>query len=710
MKKVDAKKAARSARACKEQSMRNDTKGKSEEYEKNLKELWLILRSSTPKDREEITKQLDEKTINSLRTMANPYKKPVFLGDSCKMLAFGIINMTEKYSERFAMTSLVGFLYRMLDEYKPPDTDEYPSENDAEFAIPFNTKIRELQRARPEERLLTEVASLKEQIEALRMLPEPSASELAKITELARQSYFTRAQLLKHRIYWVREDFTIISESRERANKELNDCESKQALLKTNIETLKTKYEKRKTYREQLGKAAPSEATLPEALSIEDVNKKGADYLIEIENKEKLVVKGESLVIELTEKADIRQAQYEETEAKLSALNDQFRDLKVEYLKKTGRTKMAADVIREAAEKKKTAESSKISKAKRSKTNSRSAKTELDELQVEKYEPTEEDYDSIAAEVKAELGIEKTAEEYTIEAQNGIEKFLDEYLRYNPDNHVRSAYKPNYEDTQRTPLEKTKNEDLANKTYERTCIPPDDTFFRWKRYAENNYECLRQATDDIYCEKSDFEAAIVPLAVFEGKDKDSVNEEYNKFKRKYADEFDAEVFGATFGSWNFLSSWEQNREVRDFYTERTEIIKRIIDQHKNDQRMGTSLMKDRVAKKKKENEEKDGAHDPGLTTYRKSMRANASLERHGGRHVDEIEVSDIPRDTDESSQDEVEVGVHVIRPYLGGGRRRIPRGIGEQWKFHIPTEPLPEGSVNIQSSAEFQEKNKDLLD
>jgi hypothetical protein len=724
---------ARSVRAAQEQSMRGEAKSQADEYEKSLDELWTIIRQSDPQNRKVIIDQLGEKTINALRTRSNPYKKPIIMADNNKVLAFGIINMTEKYAERFAMTSLIGFIYRMLDEYKPPGFEDYISENDAKFAIPFNAKIRELQRSRPEQLISEELAELSAHIEELKTAvadPETGAESKSRLAEAAKRSYFVRTKLLKHRIYWAREDLNILRESQERASKQVREAEDKITHLTKSVAELKEKLErKRKFEAERLEKQTAlkesqqngdDDATihrkivevttvnLPEGLSAEDVRKRTGDYLIEIQNKDKLIHKESERLTEFRKEEAIRIAQREDAEARLETFNTQFRNLKVEYLKKTGQSKAAAELILEANKKPETTK--RPSKAKKGKkVVHKGVQTELDEVQVDKYEPSDVDFDTIAEEVKKELGITKTAEEYTIEAQNGIELFLDEYFRYNPDNHVRCAYRPNYEDPQRTPLEKTKEEDEAQKNYERTVIPPDDTFFRWKRYAENNYECLRQATDDIYCEKADFESAIVPLAVFEGKDKDEVDEEFNKYKRKYADEFDGEIFGASFGRWNLLASWEQNREVRDFYTERTEIIKRIIDKHKSDQRMGTALMKDRVNKKKKENEAKEGPSDPGLGQYRRGMAVNAALERHGGRHVDDIEVEDIPRDTDESTTDEVEVGVHVIRPYMGGGRRRIPRGIGEQWKFHIPSEPLPEGSISVQTGPQFQEKNADLI-
>jgi hypothetical protein len=681
----------------------------SAEYNHNVDKLWAIIQSMPKHEKKKVIDSLDEKTITALRVRRNPYRKPVFMGKTNKTLAFSMINITEKDAQRFAMTSLIGFLYRMLDEYKPKGHENFVSENDPQFAMPFNEMVRELRKHKPNELLMDEFEKIKKKIEELK---HDTTSKEYK--EAAKESFIVRAKIYKNKIYWTREDLALMKEKKESLEREVKHSDTRKDDLLKSIQELNEKKAKKQKFEEgrlNMSKGTPESiesGQIPEGLKVEDILKKMSNYVIEIENKEKLVEKETAKNDELRKELELRVKQCENYEEHLKTLENKFKDLKVDFLKKTGRSKLAADLIREGKSNT------------RKKTVKKELKTELDEVMVDKYEPNDDDYDSIVDKIKKKLNIEKTSEEYTIEIQNQVEQFLDEYLRYNPDNHVRCAYKPNYDDPQRTPLEKTQEKDLQEKNYERTVIPPDDTFFRWKRYTEANYECLRQATDDIYCEKFDLEYAIVPLQEFTGEDKEEVMKKFNDFKLKYASEFDSEIFSADFGVWNLLSSWEQNREVRDFYTEKTEIIKRIIDQHKSDERMGISLMKDRAKKKKEENEAKEGPHDPALHQYRKSLKPNEQLETHGAKYIDEIDNDDfsedgeiradrVPRDTEESTKQEVEVGVHVIKPYIGGGRRRIPRGLGENWKFNIPAQELPEGSVKLFTGPEFQQENEDLI-
>jgi hypothetical protein len=643
----------------------------------DLTKIWKIIQTAPASEREEIIKTLKPEVIVALRSFSNPYKKPVYAGNQERLLAFSIINILEDYSCRFAMTSIIGFIYRMLDEYEPEERENYVSENDAKFAIPFNMAVKKMRREKPEMLLLEEMKQVNATVEATKNYGDKNNAMYQEYRSAARRIFVIRAKLLKNSLYWTREDYNLIKERHASLEKEIKNRTSNLENMHKEVAAIQAKLDKRKQYDTD---KLQGKSEIPEGMDITDVRRKISDYIVQIENKNKLIVKETADLVEQESELAARKVQVEAYVQNLSALNARFEELKSEFLKRTGATR----------------------------TKKRSVKTELDLLEVDKYELTEEDYDTIAESIKAELGITVTAEEYTIQMQDRIQSFMDQFFKYNPDNHVRSAYAPNYDDPHRTPLERTSVEDEKDKKYERTMIPPSDTFFRIRRYMENNYECLRQATDDIYCEKSDFETAIAPLEVFTGPD---ARENFDKFKRKYADEFDSEVYCAKFNQWNLLASWEQNREVRDFYTEKTEIVKRIIDRHKEDQRTGASLTKQRIRKEKAKNEKKEGPLDPAFANVRKELKTNVELERHGAKHVNDLRLDEknIPRDTDESGKNEVEVGVHVIKPHMGSKRRYVPRGEGEQWKFHIPAEKMPEGSVDVYTGADFQKKSEEEL-
>ena len=620
---------------------------KQSKYEENLKKLWNLIINANVEQKEKIIAHLDQKTINDLRTFKNPYKKPIIQGSKKRLLAFNMLNMTEKYARRFAMTSLIGFIYRMLDEYEPES--DYLSENDPKFANPYNRKVKEFIKQHP-------FVVYNQKLEK-----ESSLKEILR----------TKAKITKHRIFLLKDDHKNLKEKRDAHDR---DTKATQLSIKTHqehIEELELKLAKKKKFDKKEIDTTADKSAETNQKHVKN-NPRTTLTLTEAHNMnvrdiERMIEKLNELVLKLQNDLAEKQQKLQDYDKELQNLTDQieennktFKSLKDDYTLNVIGTKLGRKVKTEHSE-----------------------QHPLDNIEVDTFEPTEEELDQIANEVKKELNIDKTKEEYNEEIQTIIEAFLNKYFRYNPDEHVRCAYSPNYDDPTRTPL---KDENII----ERSVIPPDDTFFRWDRYVENNYEPLRQATDDIYCEKSDFEFDIVPLEIFEGETVEEAQNQFDNYKRKYADEFESDVFCATFANHNLLSPWYNNRNVRNFYTEKTEIIKRIIEQNQKDAQMGKKLMGERAKHKK----EKISSSE--LKAFEK-YNSNKELEQHGAVPMSELDIHEktIPRDKEDSTQQEVEVGVHIIKPKKKG--RRI-RGFAENFKFNIPAEELKEGQVAVKAA------------
>lgn len=663
-----------------------------DDYEKSLDQLWEMIKTAGPKKREQIINSLDQKTITALRTRKNPYKKPVISGKGYRMLAFNFLNITDKYSRRFAMTALIGFLYRMLDEYTPQSTsdNEYLSENDPKFANIYNKLVKELITKRPSDLLIEELNTIKAEI--------PKIEDQKLLKEKIKRSYVLRSKIIKYNIYLIRQDKSIYDSKKQFLEKDVRSLTNQIQSAKENLETTRNKLEQRIKYEERKKTKVEktetekteteTETEKTDSTKLDEIKKNIKEKKVEkkvdltyteikkrnvksfeqeIENIKKLQIKLDAELIEESDKLQNLLDKIKKYDDDIETFNESFRKIKTEYLN-TFKNKALGKV------------------------------SFLDSVEVDKYEPTEAELDEIAKQVKKELNIEITAEEHQEQTQNIVQKFLDKYLRYNPDIHVRCAYKPNYADPTRTPLE---NETAV----ERTVIPPDDTFFRLDRYIENNYEELRQANDDIYCEKSDFEADIVPLEVFIGDTKEEAMAKFDNYKRQYAEEFESDVFCSTFNVHNLLSPFENNREVRDFYTKETEVIKRIIDQNKEDSKFGKKI----IAKNAENNKTKE---TPEFKQYQKQM-GKTQLEEHGAVSLkelndtierekgSEIKSEDIPRNLEEVNDQELEVGVHILKARRNGRRTR---GFAETFKFNIPSEDLEKGQAVVQSASEFQKK------
>ena len=162
-------------------------------------------------------------------------------------------------------------------------------------------------------------------------------------------------------------------------------------------------------------------------------------------------------------------------------------------------------------------------------------------------------------------------------------------------------------------------------------IPPRDTFHRWQYYTEVNYEELRTATEAIYHEKPDLDFAIIVYEVFEGSPAE-VDAAFEDFRDKHQDEVISDIKGLDFGSWTLLGDFKENREKISFYNKQTDVLKRILDRHAEDKKLGQDLMRNRVRQLKAKNIKEAGPDAPGLAEY-KTQHSGQALVGMGAERV-----------------------------------------------------------------------------
>ena len=150
---------------------------------------------------------------------------------------------------------------------------------------------------------------------------------------------------------------------------------------------------------------------------------------------------------------------------------------------------------------------------------------------------------------------------------------------------------------------------------------PQDMFFRWGKYMEVNYEELRTITEAIYPERPDLEMAIAIWNVFEGTDAE-IDAEFEKFCQRYQDDTPSSIQLITLGDWTMLGDFKINREKIQFYNKNTEVLKRIIDRHTEDKKIGKDLLSNRIKIAKAANIAADGPDAPGLAAYNSSAASN----------------------------------------------------------------------------------------
>jgi hypothetical protein len=149
-------------------------------------------------------------------------------------------------------------------------------------------------------------------------------------------------------------------------------------------------------------------------------------------------------------------------------------------------------------------------------------------------------------------------------------------------------------------------------------VPPQDTFHRWAYYTEVNFEELRTITEALYPERPDLDLALAIWATFEGTDAE-VDAAFEEHCRRYADEVPASIKGVELGAWTLMGDFKANREKIQFYNQHTDVIKRILDRHAEDKKVGADLMRNRVRQTKARNIAEDGPDAPGLAQYKREV-------------------------------------------------------------------------------------------
>jgi hypothetical protein len=149
-------------------------------------------------------------------------------------------------------------------------------------------------------------------------------------------------------------------------------------------------------------------------------------------------------------------------------------------------------------------------------------------------------------------------------------------------------------------------------------VPPQDTFHRWAYYTEVNYEEIRTITEALYPERPDLDWAIALWDTFEGTEKE-VDNAFEKHCQRYQDEVPSAIKSLEFGSWSLLADFKENRKKIQFYNKNTEVLKRILDRHADDKRIGAELMRNRVRQSKAQNIATEGPDAPGLSQYRRNV-------------------------------------------------------------------------------------------
>jgi hypothetical protein len=302
-----------------------------------------------------------------------------------------------------------------------------------------------------------------------------------------------------------------------------------------------------------------------------------------------------------------------------------------------------------------------------------------------------------------------------------IKEFLEDMFQYNPDLHVRSSYKPNTKDDERTvlstpaahlaisqlkstdaefreemlqydrqvllheksqatseskeetPLEENVEEkpslptvgpilnnvvsDVRKRTTE--MIPSADIFHRFQYYYDSNFEELQHIVNDLYCCKPDFTTAVNPYAWFDNENDADI------FINKHKDEVISTIFKAHSGQWNIIAPFKKVRDSMRFFNKNTQVLENIMNQIEKDSKLGQELMKKRIKIQKKNNVAKEGPDDPAFKKWRAQ---NTTLKDMGAVHPDDEKNNALEDEDDDADLPDDALEVPVFRVSQGGAK------------------------------------------
>jgi len=183
-----------------------------------------------------------------------------------------------------------------------------------------------------------------------------------------------------------------------------------------------------------------------------------------------------------------------------------------------------------------------------------------------------------------------------------IKEFLDSQFNFNPDKHVRSSYTSN----------------VDGKSAISKFVPPDDTFHNFQYYMDSNYEEIRGVTERLYKLTPDLDVGIIPYGSFKSE------EDADDFVERNKTGTIASIITLKNGKWNFLESFKANRERIEAY--RGTIVDDILEQVKEDTKLGAELTRDRALRRRTENI-KESRPDPKMV--REYMESNSQTDENG---------------------------------------------------------------------------------
>ena len=185
----------------------------------------------------------------------------------------------------------------------------------------------------------------------------------------------------------------------------------------------------------------------------------------------------------------------------------------------------------------------------------------------------------------------------------------------------------------------TTNVDLNVPEIVYNIIPPTDIFQKLEKYRHTNYEKLISATNNLYVEINDFEFAVLP-AFYSTNEKETMD-----FIEKYKEELVLPINVARTGKWNIVSAFKENRDVTDYISKDSLLLRRMMEERVKDAETAKKMMHKRKHNVKKENEAEHGPVGKHMEIWKdyvshQSKEANVDLSEFDTSLIKQEELPD----------------------------------------------------------------------
>lgn len=285
-----------------------------------------------------------------------------------------------------------------------------------------------------------------------------------------------------------------------------------------------------------------------------------------------------------------------------------------------------------------------------------------------------------------------------------VKEFLEEMFQFNPDEHVRSSYRPQLKDKDRniidTPaaniaiknltkkdldvreqmlqydrIHKVNNmskgitdnkpaKEVLQELQDKKLLIPDHSYMNmdfssWTPEDKNLLEtaCNMIPPEDTFYRFKNYmdsnydklREAVLHLycdkpefdIAFNPYQWHKTREEAENFQKKHKNEVITEIFIADSGKWNLVAPFEKVRESMKYFNDGTIVLEEIAKQIERDSKLGHELVMNRVEKKKRINNITDGED---AESFKKWKEQNSTLKDMGAETLDQELFDECPDD------------------------------------------------------------------